>query len=75
MPERSALHAYLSEEAHGAWLAFAEENGVSVTGLLESLGLELAEEIDQAGDADIRQGWVRRGRKVDAQRRRRGGQQ
>lgn len=75
MPERSALHAYLSEEAHGAWLAFAEENGVSVTGLLESLGLELSEEIDQAGDADIRQGWVRRGRKVDAQRRRRGGQQ
>lgn len=75
MPERSALHAYLSEEAHGAWLAFAEENGVSVTGLLESLGLELSEEIEQAGDADIRQGWVRRGRKVDAKRRRRGGQQ
>jgi len=56
-------------------MTFAEENGVSVTGLLESLGLELEDEIEQAGDADIRQGWVRRGRKVDAQRRRRGGQQ
>jgi hypothetical protein len=73
--QRQALHAYLSEDAHGAWMTFAEENGVSVTGLLESLGLEMLDEIEQAGDADIRQGWVRRGRKVDAQRRRRGGQQ
>lgn len=74
MPEnRSALHAYLSQEAHAAWMAFAEDNGVSVTGLLESLGHELAEEMDEAGDSDIRQNWVRRGRKVDAQRRRRGG--
>jgi len=75
MAERQALHAYLSEAAHTAWMNFAEENGVSVTGLLESLGLELEDEIEQAGDTDIRQGWVRRGRKVDAQRRRRGGQQ
>lgn len=71
--QRQALHAYLSEEAHGAWMTFAEDNGVSVTGLLESLGHELAEEIAEAGDSDIRQLWVKRGRKVDAQRRRRGG--
>jgi len=75
MAERQALHAYLSETAHWAWLTFAEENGVSVTGLLEALGLELGDEIEQAGDADIRLGWVRRGRKIDAERRRRGGQQ
>lgn len=71
--QRQALHAYLSEDAHQAWMEFAEENGVSVTGLLESLGLELLEELEAAGDADIRQLWVKRGRKVDAQRRRRGG--
>lgn len=71
--QRQALHAYLSPEAHEAWMMFAEDNGVSVTGLLESLGHELAEEMGEAGDSDIRQLWVKRGRKVDAQRRRRGG--
>jgi hypothetical protein len=70
--ERQALHAYLSEEAHNAWLTFAEENGVSVTGLLESLGLELGLELQASADpTDVRQGWVRQGRKIDAQRRRR----
>lgn len=75
MPEeRQALHAYLSEQAHTAWQTFAEENGVSVTGLLEALGVTLSDEIDAAGDAaDIRQDWVKQGRKIDAQRRRRGG--
>lgn len=74
MAERQALHAYLSEKAHQAWQSFAEENGVSVTGLLEALGVQLADEIEAAGDAaDIRQDWVKRGRKIDAQRRRRGG--
>ena len=72
--ERQALHAYLSEGAHQAWQTFAEENGVSVTGLLEALGVQLADEIKEVGDAaDIRQDWVRQGRKIDAQRRRRGG--
>lgn len=75
MAERQALHAYLSEIAHRAWQAFAEENGVSVTGLLEALGVDLAEKIKAAGDdaTDIEQDWVKRGRKIDAQRRRRGG--
>jgi hypothetical protein len=73
--QRQALHAYLSDESHAAWQAFAEENGVSVTGLLEALGLELSAEIEEAGDADIRQTWVKAGRKIDGIRRRRGGQQ
>lgn len=75
MAERQALHAYLSEAAHAAWQQFAEENGVSVTGLLEADGLRLAAEIDEAGgDAcDIRRDLVRAGRKIDAERRRRGG--
>jgi hypothetical protein len=71
---REAIHAYLSEEAHSAFMAFAEENGVSVTGLLEALGLELSVELGMSSDAtDIRQDWVKRGRKIDAARRRRGG--
>jgi hypothetical protein len=71
--ERQALHAYLSDESWAAWRHFSEENGVSVTGLLEALGLELLEEIGEAGGADeIRQPWVKAGRKIDGLRRRRG---
>lgn len=71
--QREAIHAYLSLGAHGAYQTFAEENGVSVTGLLEALGLELSVELGMSSDAtDIRQDWVKRGRKIDAERRRRG---
>jgi hypothetical protein len=72
--DRFALHAYLSEKSFTAWRAFAEENGVSVTGLLEALGLNLAAEIAETGDTDIRQDWVKVARKVDGIRRRRGQQ-
>jgi len=76
MADRQALHAYLSEEAHAAWQTFAEENGVSVTGLLEQLGLDLADELEVGGDpvdaTEIRQGWVKGARRIDAARRRRG---
>jgi len=72
MAERQALHAYLSETAHAAWVTFAEENGVSVTGLLEALGMDISTEL-LALDADgLRQPWVRTARKIDAERRRRG---
>lgn len=71
---RRAVHAYLSEHAHDGWSEFAEANGVSVTGLIEDFGRTLSDEIDDAGDAaDIRQDWVKRARKIDADRRRRGG--
>ena len=72
MSDRQALHAYLSDKAHAAWGVFSEENGVSVTGLLEALGLELADELEQADADTIRRDWIRRGRKIDAFRRRRG---
>jgi hypothetical protein len=72
LPDRQALHAYLSDEAHAAWGVFSEENGVSVTGLLEALGLELAEELKNADADTIRRDWIRQGRKIDAYRRRRG---
>lgn len=71
MTERRAVHAYLSADAHEGWLAFSEDNGVSITGLLESLGTELLAEIEAAGDSDIRRDWVKRARRVDAIRRRR----
>lgn len=71
--QREAIHAYLSEEAHGAFQTFAEENGVSVTGLLEALGLELMAELSMSSSStDVRQDWVKRARKIDAERRRRG---
>lgn len=70
--DSSALHAYLSKEARTAWRTFSEENGVSVTGLLESLGLNIAEELDGHEADDIRQDWVKAARRIDVQRRRRG---
>jgi hypothetical protein len=71
--QRMAVHAYLSVEAFNAWQAFAEENGVSQTGLLEALGLELLDEMEKQDPTGLRQPWVKEGRKIDAQRRRRGG--
>lgn len=71
--ERQALHAYLSPEAHAAWQQFGEANGVSLTGLLEALGLELAHELEDIEPEDLRQVWVKTGRRIDADRRRRGG--
>jgi hypothetical protein len=71
--QREAIHAYLSLGAHGAYQTFAEENGVSVTGLLEAQGLELMTELRMSrGSTDVRQDWVKRARKIDAERRRRG---
>lgn len=39
---RRALAARLTDEAIGAWHAYAESVGVSVTGVLEALGPHLA---------------------------------
>lgn len=85
MVERTALHAYLSPRAHEAWTLLCEENGCSVTGMLESMGRELADElmipkdgekgipVNERPDAtDLRRDEVKRARKVDAERRRRG---
>lgn len=71
--DRSALHAYLSAEAHDAWQTFAEVNGVSVTGVLERLGLDLAEEMKTEDPDAIRKDLVRGARRIDADRRRRNG--
>lgn len=73
MTDRQALHAYLSPEAHAAWYRFSEGNGVSVTSLLESLGRELNDELKDIEPDDLRQAWVKVSRRIDAERRRRGG--
>jgi hypothetical protein len=70
MTERQALHAYLSQEAHAGWQDFAEDGGVSATSLCEVIGVDLGAAV-LSGDvpfADL----VKRARKIDAQRRRRG---
>lgn len=72
--DRKAVHAYLSIDAHDVLQDYADANGVSVTSLIETLALQLDKEIADAGDPmDVRQDWVRDARKVDAERRRRGG--
>jgi hypothetical protein len=69
-PTRQALHAYLTEDAHRGWQTFAEENGVSVTSLCEVYGADLMEAA--LADDDRYRDLVKRARKVDVQRRRRG---
>jgi hypothetical protein len=71
--ERRALHSYLSISAYDAWAQFSDGNGVSLTGLLEALGLQLLGELGETGADDLRQEWVRAGRRIDADRRRRDG--
>lgn len=70
--EREAIHAYVDVWSHRAWQSFAEENGVSVTGLIEALGREIGDEVERVGDpTEVRQPWVKAARKIDADRRRR----
>jgi len=62
---RKALHAYVSDEAHEQWHAFAAEQGVSVSAILEVLGAEL----EASGDRYHQ--LVVAARRIDARRRRR----
>lgn len=70
MDNRRAIHAYVSDVAYDAWQDFASANGVSVTALIETVGLQLAEEPEEAQDPG-RKGWIKAARKVDGERRRR----
>ena len=70
---RKAIHAYLSPEAHDQWHDFAAENGVSVSGLLEAIGLEWKDQM-KTDDGDLPaeiESLAKRARRIDASRRRR----
>jgi hypothetical protein len=71
MTDRYAIHAYVTQLSHETLNNFAEEHGVSVTGLIEAMCVNLAEMILVKGmDFDLE--WVKAARKIDAKRRRRG---
>ena len=64
--DRHAIHAYVSKEAHDNLKAFTEDVGVSVTALVETLGLRIFDiELTQSD-------FIKAARGIDAQRRRRG---
>jgi hypothetical protein len=70
--QRRAIHAYISEDAHEALHYFAEENGISVTGLIEGIAQELTQELESAEPDEVRQPLVKLARRIDAANRRRG---
>ena len=70
--KRRALHAYLSADAHEAWHEFAADQGVSVSGLLEAYGRQLADVVSGRSRATKEHtGLVDSARRIDAARRRR----
>lgn len=72
-PRYRAVHAYLSDDAHETWQQVAGEYGVSVSGLIEALGLDLQHVADDQALASRLPELVKRARRIDADRRRRSG--
>jgi hypothetical protein len=69
---RKAIHAYLEVPQHDVWHSLAEEEGISLSGLLESLAIDLKNYPPADGGHPRWTEIVRGARKIDAQRRRRG---
>lgn len=68
MPEeRKAIHAYVTVPTHDVWHGQSEDHGVSLSGLLEVLAEDLPGILESNPDI------VKRARRIDATRRRRGG--
>jgi hypothetical protein len=70
--ERRAIHAYLTAESHEVWHRVAEEAGMSVSGFLEALALDMAAHPPGEGGLPRFDEVVASARRIDAQRRRRG---
>jgi hypothetical protein len=71
--DRGVLHANLSGTAHRGWQDFCEDQGVSIAGLLEAIGQDLAQSVETgASDELVQSERIRRARQIDADRRRRG---
>lgn len=74
MPEeRRAIHAYLTADSHEIWHNVAEEAGVSLSGFLEALASDMGANPPDEGGHPRWNEIVKAARKIDAQRRRRGG--
>jgi hypothetical protein len=71
--ERRAIHAYLTGESHEIWHTVAEEAGVSLSGFLEAIALDMGENPPDQGGHPRWNDIVKVARRIDAQRRRRGG--
>jgi hypothetical protein len=72
-PRYRAVHAYLSDEAHAIWQDVSTDYGVSVSGLIEAMGIDLAKPSDDRVLGPRLDDLVTRARRVDAARRRRAG--
>jgi hypothetical protein len=72
-PERQAIHAYLDTPTHQAWVDWVEEEGVSITGCLEAFGRMILEEPEAWEEMVSDLGLIKKARRIDASRRRRGG--
>ena len=70
---RQAIHAYLDAGTHQAWVDWSEEEGISITGMLEAIGRMIVEEPEDWQRIAIGMGLVKKARRIDATRRRRGG--
>ena len=68
---KRALHSYVRSESYDVLQTFADENGASITGLVQAWLDDLADAIDTAGTTDILGALVRQARIIDADRRRR----
>ncbi len=71
-PNRRAIHAYVSADAHEQWHEFATEHGVTVSALLEVISRRLLPGPDRPDDIDDSIATlVKDARRIDARRRRR----
>jgi hypothetical protein len=71
--ERKAIHAYLEPTSHEVWHTVSEDEGLSLSAFLEALAADMKSYPPHEGGHPRWNDIVRSGRKIDALRRRRGG--
>lgn len=70
MPTKKVIHANVSDETFESWQEFSIDHGISVTGIIEALGTVGPLVGAKSLTADQ---LVKEARRVDSERRRRGG--
>lgn len=70
--ERRAIHAYLTNDSHEIWHRVSEEAGMSLSGFLEALAVDMGANPPAEGGMPRWSEIVTSARRIDAQRRRRG---